>query len=172
MIEDGDAPAPKNDAVVVDRRSDREFIVTRTIQGPVQLVFEAWTRPDLFKRWWAPSSLGVTLISFEADVRTGGTYHLVMGHSSSDRPMSFFGRYIDVTPPCRVVWTNDEGGEEGAVTTAAFEEMNGATLVVVSDLYPSKRALDEAIASGSTGGWGEQLKQLDELVGAHSEARR
>jgi uncharacterized protein YndB with AHSA1/START domain len=148
----------------VERTSDRELVVTRTIGGPARLVFEAWSNPELFQRWWAPKSFCVTLISYEADVRTGGSYRLVMGHPSSERPMAFFGRYIEVTPPFRIVWTNDEGEEEGAVTTVTFEEKDGATRVVVHELYPSKEALDEAMASGSTSGWGEQFEQLDDLV--------
>lgn len=164
MTDHSSTPVPMTDATTVERRSDRELVVTRTINGPARLVFEAWTRPELFRRWWMPASFGVTLIAYEADVRTGGTYHLVLGHPCSERPMSFFGKYLDVTPPSRLVWTNDEGDDTGAVTTATFEERDGATLVVLSDLYPSKEALDEAIASGSTSGWGEQLRQLDELV--------
>ena len=164
MDENGDAPVSMNNATTVERRSDLELVVTRTFKAPARLVFEAWTNPELFQRWWAPKSFGVNLISYEADVRTGGTYHLVMGHSSSERPMSFFGRYIEVTAPSRIVWTNDEGDEDGPVTTVTFEEKDGATLVVLSDRYPSKKALDDAIASGSTSGWGEQFEQLDELV--------
>jgi uncharacterized protein YndB with AHSA1/START domain len=148
----------------VERRSDRELVVTQTINGPARLVFEAWTKPELFQRWWVPASFGITLISCEADIRTGGTYRLVMGHPSSEQPMAFFGRYIEVTPHSRIVWTNDEGGDEGAVTTVTFEEKGDATLVVVHDLYPSKEALDEAIASGSTGGWAEQFEQLAALL--------
>lgn len=164
MSEDGSTSNSESSATTVERRSDRELVVTRVVKGPARLVFEAWTRPDLFKRWWMPKSCGVTLISFEADVRTGGTYHLVMGHPSSDRPMSFFGRYVEVTPPFRLVWTNDEGGEDGAVTTVTFEDRGGETLLVLSDLYASKEALDDAIASGSTSGWSEQFEQLDALV--------
>ena len=152
------------DAASVERRSDRELVVTKTINGPARLVFNAWTRPELFKRWWVPKSFGLTLISYEADARTGGTYHLVMGHPSSQQPTPFFGKYIEVTPPFRIVWTNDEGDEAGAVTTVTFEETGGVTLVVLSDMSPTKEALDEAIASGSTGGWGEQFEQLDALV--------
>ncbi len=148
----------------VERGSDRELVVTRIVKGPARLVYEAWARPELFARWWAPRSFCVTLISYEADVRTGGTYRLVMGHPSSDQPMSFFGKYIEVVPSSRIVWTNDEGEDEGAVTTVTFEDQDGATLVVVRDLFPSKEALDEAIASGSTSGWDEQLTQLDALV--------
>lgn len=164
MSESGSTPLSAKTDLAVERRSDRELVVTRTFNGPASVVFEAWTRPELFQRWWVPKSFGITLISYEADIRTGGTYHLVMGHPSSEQPMAFFGRYIEVTPPSRIVWTNDEGDDEGAVTTATFEERDGRTLVVLSDLYPTKEALDEAIASGSTGGWGDQFEQLDALI--------
>lgn len=163
-----DRPGAADDATKVERRSDRELVVTRMVNGPARLVFEAWTRPELFRRWWVPESCGLTLVSYEADVRTGGTYHLVMSHPAAEHPMSFFGKYLEVTPPSRVVWTNDEGDDDGAVTTVTFEDRDGATLVTVSDLYPSREALDDAIASGSTSGWGEQLGQLDALVAALS----
>lgn len=162
------AAAEENDAAsgtTVERKSDCEIVVTRTVKGPAHLVFEAWARPELFRRWWAPKSFGVTLISYEADVRTGGSYRLEMGHHSTEKTMAFFGRYIEVIPGRRIVWTNEEGDDEGAVTTVTFEAKGDLTLVTVHDLYPSKEALDEAIASGSTGGWDEQLKQLGELVG-------
>lgn len=149
---------------VLKRTSDREFVVTRTIDGPARIVFEAWTQPTLFQRWWVPESCGVSLVSFEADIRTGGTYRLLMSHPSSEQPMAFFGRYVEVTPHASLVWTNDEGGEGGALTTVTFEERKGATDVVVRELYPSKGALDEALASGSTSGWGEQFTQLNDLV--------
>ena len=157
-------PAAAKARTTVERTSERELVVTRTIDGPARLVFEAWSRPELFQRWWAPKSFGLSLISYEPDVRTGGAYRLVMGHPSSEQPMAFFGRYLDVTPPSRIVWTNDEGGEDGAVTTVTFEEEHGATRVVVHELYPSKQALDEAMASGSTSGWAEQFEQLDALI--------
>ena len=148
----------------VERKSDRELVITRTVNGPARIVFEAWTKPELFKRWWAPKSFGLTMLSCEMDVRVGGTYRLVFGHAGSEQPMEFFGRYIEVTPHSRLVWTNDEGGEGGAVTTVTFEERGGETLVVMRDLYPSKEALDGAIASGSTGGFSETFEQLDELL--------
>jgi uncharacterized protein YndB with AHSA1/START domain len=149
----------------VERKSDRELVATRTVNGPTNLVFEAWAKPELFQRWWAPKSFCVTLISYEADIRTGGAYRLEMGHPSAEKTMVFFGRYAEVVPGYRIVWTNDEGEEEGAVTTVTFEDKGGVTLVTVRDLYPSKEALDEAIASGSTSGWDEQLKQLGEVIG-------
>ena len=143
----------------VERKSERELVVTRTFDCPARIVFEAWTKPELLKLWWAPKSTGVTLLSCEADVRVGGTYRFVFGHGASE-PMAFFGRYIEVTPHSRLVWTNDES-DQGAVTTVTFEERGAETLVVMHDLYPSKEALDGAIASGSTGGFSETFEQLD-----------
>jgi uncharacterized protein YndB with AHSA1/START domain len=148
----------------VERKSERELVVTRTFNGPARIVFEAWTKPELLKRWWAPKSFGLSFLSCEADVRTGGTYRFVFGHPSSPKPMEFFGKYLEVTPHSRLVWTNDEGAEGGQVTTMTFEEKGGKTLLVMLDLYPSKEALDAAIASGSTGGAGETFEQLDELL--------
>jgi uncharacterized protein YndB with AHSA1/START domain len=150
-----------------ERKSERELVVTRTFKAPARIVFEAWTKPELLKRWWAPKSFGISLISCEADVRAGGTYRFVFGHPASEQPMEFFGRYIEVRPHSRLVWTNDEGGEggeDGAVTTVTFEERGAETLVVMHDLYPSKEALDGAIASGSTSGFSEAFEQLDELL--------
>jgi len=148
----------------VERKSERELVVTRTVKGPARLVFEAWARPELFQRWWVPKSSNVTMLSCEMDIHTGGSYRLVFQHPASGQPMAFFGRYLEVTPPSRLVWTNDESGEGGAVTTVTFEDRGGETVVVLSDLYPSKQALDEAIASGSTSGFGEQFEQLDALL--------
>jgi uncharacterized protein YndB with AHSA1/START domain len=153
-------PAPMNNRTAVERKSERELVVTRTINGPARIVFEAWTKPELFKRWWVPKSIGVSLLSCEMDVRVGGKYRLVFGNDGS-KPTEFFGRYIEVTPTSRLVWTNDEGDEAGAVTTVTFEEKGGQTLLVLHDLYPSKEALE---ASGSVDGMPETLEQLDELV--------
>ena len=152
-----------NSRTTVERTSDRELVATRTFDGPARIVFEAWTKPELIMRWWAPKSFGISFLSCETDARTGGAYRFVFGHAASEQPMAFFGRYIEVTPPSRLVWTNEED-EDGAVTTVTFQENGGKTLVVVHDLYPSKEALDGAIASESTGGWPEQFEQLDDLV--------
>ena len=153
-----------NSRTTVERTSDRELVATRTVDGPARIVFEAWTKPELIMRWGAPKSFGITFLSCETDVRTGGSYRFVFGHAASEQPIAFFGRYIEVTPPSRLVWTNDEGDENGAVTTVTFEEKDGKTRVVVHDLYPSKEALDGAIASESTGAWPEQFEALDDLL--------
>jgi uncharacterized protein YndB with AHSA1/START domain len=142
----------------VERKSERELIVTRTFNAPAHRVFEAWTKPELFKRWWVPKSYGMSLLSCEMDVRVGGTYRLVFNQG-----MAFYGRYIEVTPHSRLVWTNEEGGEAGPVTTVTFEERDGKTLLVLHELYPSKEALDAA-APGATSALGETFMQLDELL--------
>lgn len=148
----------------VERTSERELVVTRMINGPARLVFEAWTRPELFQRWWVPKAAPIVLLECALDVRVGGGYRLVFGLHGSDQQMTFHGRYLEVVPPTRLVWTNEEGDEAGAVSTVTFEEIDGRTRVTVHDLYPSKEALEEAIASGSTEGMPEQLEQLDAMV--------
>jgi uncharacterized protein YndB with AHSA1/START domain len=145
----------------VERKSERELVVTRTFNAPARIVFEAWTKPELLKRWWAPKSTGLSLLSCEADVRVGGSYRFELGREAS-KPMAFFGRYIEVTPHARLVWTNDES-DDGAVTTVTFEEKGGKTPLVMHELYPSKEALDGAIA-GMEGGMPESFAQLDELL--------
>jgi uncharacterized protein YndB with AHSA1/START domain len=145
----------------VERKSERELVVSRTFNAPARTVFEAWTKPELLKRWWAPKSAGVFLISCEADVRVGGRYRFEFGHEAS-KPMAFFGKYIEVIPHSRLVWTNDES-DDGAVTTVTFGQKGGKTLLVMHELYPSKEALDAVIA-GMEGGMRETFEQLDELL--------
>lgn len=159
------SPAAMNHTLV-ERRSDRELVVTRTFDAPAHRVFEAWSKAELFRRWWVPESAGLSLLSCDMDVRTGGTYRLVFRHPMSDQPMTFFGTYRDVTPNRRIVWTNEES-DEGAVTTVTFEEDAGKTLVTLHELYPTKAALDEAIA-GSAEALPEQFAQLDELLAGRS----
>ena len=154
-------PTRAADRAAVERTSERELVVTRIVTGPARLVFEAWTKAELFERWWAPKSFPISLLSCEMDVRVGGGYRLVFGYEGST--MEFFGRYLEVTPHSRLAWTNDEGDGE-TVTTVTFAESDGRTRLVVHDRYPSKEALDDAIASGSTSGMPESLAQLDDLL--------
>jgi uncharacterized protein YndB with AHSA1/START domain len=150
--------APTKNVTSVERKSDREVVVTRWFDAPARLVFEAWSKPDLFKRWWAPKSMGMTVHSCEMDVRTGGRYRLGFGDG-----MDFFGTYLEVTPPSRIVWTNDEGGEDGSITTVTLNEQNGKTLLVMSELFPSKDALD-ADGAGAADATHETFGQLDDLL--------
>ncbi len=155
-------PAPMKNRTTAERKSDRELVVRRTFNAPARIVFEAWTKPELFKRWWVPKSIGMSLLSCEMDVRAGGKYRLVFGMNGA--VLEVFGKYTEVTPHSRLVWTNEEGEEGGAVTTVTFEEKGGQTLLVKHDLYPSKAALDGELASGATDGLLVQLEQLAELL--------
>ncbi len=150
-----------------ERKSERELVVTRTCDAPARLVFDAWTKPELFQRWWVPKSFPISMIACEMDVRTGGGYRLVFEMKQDpSKPMPFFGKYVEVTPPSRLVWTNDEAGEDGPITTVTFEEKAGKTLVVMSELYPSKEALDAELASGAKSCVGETFDQLDDVLGS------
>ncbi len=151
--------APMKNRTTVERKSEREIVVTRTFNGPARLVFEAWTRPELFRQWWVPKSVGMSLLSCEMDVRVGGTYRFEF--ALGDSQMAFFGTYKEVTPPSRLVWTNDES-EGGAVSTVTFEERGGKTLLVYHELYPSKEALDAN--AGMENAMAETFAQLDELL--------
>ena len=155
-------PAPVRNRTTSERRSDRELVITRTFDAPARLVFEAWTTPELFKQWWVPKSSGATLLSCEQDVRVGGSYRLAFAHPKAATPMAFFGRYLEVVPGARLVWTNDESAD-GAVTTVTFEEKDGKTLLVMRELYPSKQALDAAI-EGMDEAMPETFEQLDEFL--------
>ncbi len=144
-----------------EQTSERELVTTRTINGPARLVFEAWTKPELFQRWWAPKSTGMVIVSCEMDVRVGGGYRLEIRHPSAPAPMPFFGKYLEVTPNARLVWTNDESAS-GPITTVTFEEIAGKTRVVLHDLFPSKEAFEAS--RGAEAGLPEQFDQLDELL--------
>jgi uncharacterized protein YndB with AHSA1/START domain len=146
------------------RKSDRELVIRRTFDAPARLVFEAWTTPELFKQWWVPKSSGATLLSCEQDVRVGGSYPLEFAHPQGGAPMAFFGRYLEVVPNARIVWTNEES-VDGAVTTVTLEEKDGKTLLVMSELYPSKQALDTAM-EGMDEAMPETFEQLDEFLAA------
>src|SRR6185295_3935961 len=153
-------PTSGKNGTTVDRKSERELVVTRTFNAPARIVFEAWTKPELFKRWWVPKSRGMSLLSCEMDVRVGGRYRLAFAHGDSQA--AFFGTYKEVTPHSRLVWTNEESNE-GSVTTVTFAEEGGKTLLVMHELYPSKDALDAA-GTGAADAMGEAFEQLDEVL--------
>ncbi|HEY3666432.1 MAG TPA: SRPBCC family protein [Polyangiaceae bacterium] len=154
---------PTKNSTTVEPKSEREVVVTRTFDAPARIVFQAWTTPALFKRWWVPKSMPLSLLSYEADIRTGGGYRLVFDVDGT-KTMEFFGKYIEVTPHSRIVWTNDESGEDGAVSTVTLEEKGDKTLMVLRELFRSKEARDAALASGAYNGMDETFAQLDEVL--------
>ena len=156
--------APMKNRTTSERRSEREMVITRVFDAPPRLVFEAWTTSALFRQWWVPKSCGAVLLSCEQDVRVGGRYRLEMSHPKVPTPLAFFGTYLEVVPNARLVWTNEES-PEGAVTTVTFEEHDGKTLLRLSDVYPTKEALDSAI-EGMEEGMPETFMQLDDFLAA------
>lgn len=158
-----DGSVPKQHRTTVERASDRELVVKRWIAGPPRLVFEAWTRPELLQRWWVPKSLGLVLLGCEVDARVGGKYRLVFRFGDAES-MAFFGTYLEVVPPSRLVWTNEEQGDAGQITTVTFDERDGGTLVTMRELFPTKEALEAARASGAYDGLPETFDQLAALV--------
>ena len=156
----GSEPAPMKNRTTVERKSERELVVSRTFNGPARIVFEAWTKPELFRQWWVPKSMGMSLLSCEMDVRAGGKYRLEFAYA--DSRSAFFGTYKEVTPHSRLVWTNEES-DEGSVTAVTFEEEGGKTLLALHELYPSKEALDAA-GTGAADVMVETFAQLDELL--------
>ena len=164
----GSRPSPVTNRTTVERTSDRDVVVTRTINAPARMVFEAFTRAELFRRWWVPQSMGMTLLSCDVDARVGGKYRLVFDHGGAE-PAAFFGTYVDVTPYSRLEWTNEEGGEGGPVTSVTFEETGGKTRVVVHERHSSKESLDAA-GTGAADAMGETFDQLDALLAALAES--
>ena len=157
----GSGPAPGKNRTTVERASERELVVRRTFDAPARIVFEAWTRPELFRQWWVPRSMGMVLLSCAMDVRVGGRYRLEFGEDPAN-PVAFFGSYVEVTPHARLAWTNEESGD-GPVTTVTFEEKGGRTHLVLRELYPSRHALDAA-GTGAAEALGETFGQLDALL--------
>ena len=160
-------PTLSENVATVERASERELVVTRTVNGPARLVFDAFTKAELLKQWWVPKSFPITLLACETDPRVGGQYRLTFASEGST--MDFFGRYLEVTPHSRLVWTNDEGEGESTITTVTFDEVDGKTRVVLRDLYPSEQALEEG--SGSTNAMPESFAQLDDLLATMAAAK-
>ena len=168
-----DAKAANNPGVAksrtkVERKSDVELVISRTFNGPAKILYEAWTTPELLKLWWTPKSSGASLASCVADVRPGGAYRFEFARDGS-MVAAFFGRYLEVVPPSKLVWTNEES-PQGPVTTLTFEDQGGTTLLTLREVYPSKAALDETMSAGMGDGMTETLDQLEELLAARAAA--
>ena len=157
MTEAATAMKPRT---AVERKSDRELVLTRRFNASAQQLFDAWTKPELLKQWWAPKTAGITLLSCEVDARTGGTYRFVFQHVPE--PVAFFGRYLEVSPHSRLVWTNEDGGDAGQISTMTLEARGATTRMVLHELFPSREALDAGV--GAYDGMPESFDQLDEVL--------
>jgi uncharacterized protein YndB with AHSA1/START domain len=158
--------AAKNQTTM-ELRADRELVIERTFNGPQRVVFDAWTRPELVRRWWAPASHNVAVVSCEADVRVGGAWRYVLRRDTGDE-FAFSGTYLEVTPHSRLVYTSWFEAIPGAevVCTVTFEDRDGKTHLVSHELYPSAEAREGALSAGMEHGMRETMDQLDELVGS------
>lgn len=150
----------------LERESDREIVIRRSFDAPAGIVFGALTNPDLVRRWWAPRSLGVSVVSVEIDVRVGGKYRHVLRHDGGG-DVGFSGEYLDIVPPRRLVYTQiyepmAEAGE--VVVTVSLDERDGRTHLVLHERWPSKGALDGALATNMERGFSETMDQLEQLV--------
>jgi uncharacterized protein YndB with AHSA1/START domain len=162
--------APKNETTL-ELRGDREIVITRDFNGPARIVFEAWTKPELVRRWWAPAGRGVAVASCEADVRAGGGYRYVLRLNNGNH-FAFSGTYSEVAPYSRLVYTEifeptaggASPGEPGVIVTVTFDERGGKTHLISHSLCPSPQVRDAIIASGMEQGMRETMDQLDELV--------
>ncbi len=161
---------PKNQTSM-ELKGDRGIVITRMFNGPARIVFDAWTRPELVMRWWAPRSRGVSVVGCDAAVSVGGHYRYVLRHDAGTE-MAFSGKYIEVTPHSRLVYTHlfeptasgTNPGDPELIITVTFDEHDGKTLVVSHSLCPSKELRDIILASGMEGGMRETMEQLEELV--------
>jgi len=154
--------ARSKNRTVSEVRGDLELVITRTIDGPPRIVFDAWTRLDLLVRWWAPSRAGVPGEGFALDLRPGGKWRSVLKLHTGDE-LAFSGTYLEVVPPSRLVYTSvfeprPEAGE--VMCTVTFEDRDAKTLVTLREVFPSRAALEAALRSGMD----ESLDQLDDLI--------
>jgi uncharacterized protein YndB with AHSA1/START domain len=173
---DAAAAAMARSRTKFERVSDTEIVMERTFNGPRHIVFDAWTKPELVSRWWAPTSFGTAMDSCEAEVRVGGSYRYVVRHRTGGK-FAFSGAYTEVTPHSRLVYTSffepeaagTMPGIDAVIVTVTFEEREGRTHLVSHERYPSKEVLDMAVGSGMERGVHITMDQLDALVASLAE---
>jgi len=145
--------------------TDREIVLTRVFDAPRRLVFDAWTKPELLKRWLGAFG-GWSLVVCEIDLRVGGAYRYVW-RDPEGAEMGMRGVYREVVPPERLVATEsfDEPWYPGeAVDTIALREDGGKTTVTTTVLYQSREARDIALKSGMEQGVAAGYDKLAELL--------
>lgn len=170
--------APMNQTTL-ELKGDREILITRTFNGPAHIVFEAWTRPEFVRRWWAPKSHKVSVVSCDAEVQVGGRYRYVLRLESGNE-FAFSGRYIEVTPPSRLVYTEifepaaagANPGDPEVIVTVTFDESDGRTHMTSHSLCPTKEVRDAIIESGMEHGMRETMEQLEELIATLVQEQR
>lgn len=151
--------------------ADREIVIALVFRAPARIVFDAWTRPELVRRWWAPRSHRVEVVDCQADVRAGGKYRYLLRKDGRD--LGFSGTYREVTPHARLVYTQVFEPVPGSevIVSVTFDERDGETHLLAHELHPSKEARAAALATGMEQGMRESMEQLDELVDSRPPGR-
>ena len=158
-----------NGTLRVSLPSDCEITLTRVFKAPRQLVYEAFSKPELLKRWFGPR--GWSLVTCDVDVRVGGSFRFVL-RGPDGRELGMRGVYREITPPERSVHVesfDDFPGE--SQVTAIFTEQYGQTTLNATILYPSREVRDAVIKSGMEHGAAESYDKLAELLSSMPEAR-
>jgi uncharacterized protein YndB with AHSA1/START domain len=171
MLAQKESEAAAMNQTSMELKGDREIVIARTFNGPARIVFDAWTRPELVRRWWAPKSHRVSVVACDADIRVGGGYRYLLRLDTGNE-FAFSGRYSEVTPHSRLVYTQifeptaagAKPGDDEVIITVTFDERDGKTHLVSHSLCPSKDVRDAIIASGMEHGMRETMDQLEELV--------
>jgi uncharacterized protein YndB with AHSA1/START domain len=147
--------------------SDREIVITRVLDAPRRLVFEAMHKPELLRRWLLGPP-GWSMVVCENDMRVGGTFRHVW-RDADGKEMAMRGVYREIVPPERIVRTeifelgcDFQTGEQ--IATAVLSEVDGKTLLTITLLYPSKEARDGTIASGMEHGVAASYDRLEEIL--------
>ena len=170
VAREGSEAAAMNQTTM-ELEGDREIVIARTFNGPARIVFDAWTKPELVRRWWAPKSHRVAVVGCDVDLRVGGTYRYVLRLEAGGQ-LAFSGKYTEVTPHSRLVYTENfeptasgvQPGDASLINTVTFDEHDGKTHVVSRSLCPSKDLRDAILATGMEHGMREAWDQLDALV--------
>ena len=153
-----------NDGTQVDLPSDREILITRSFAAPARIVFEAMSKPEYVRKWWAPKSRGEMTVC-EIDFRVGGAWRYVM-RASTGFEVGFSGKFLEIQAPTRVVQTEifDPFPDLGSLVTAELVERAGMTTLTSRCLYPSKEVRDQVLATGMTDGMRESYRQLSDVI--------
>ena len=153
----------RSGSAVITLPSDNEILVTREFDAPADLVFDAWTTPELVKRWWAGDRGEVT--EAESDLRVGGRWRWVMT-ANGGFEVAFGGEYREIVRPHRIVRTEvfELFPDSEALSTITFDESDGITTLRILGWYPNQDIRDAALASGMEGGLQTSLDELEALV--------
>lgn len=155
--------ASSESATTFTTPSDREIVMTRVVDAPRRLVWDAWTKPEHLPHWMTGPE-GWTMPVCEIDLRPGGAWHFVWRRDDGTE-MGMRGVYREITPPERLVCTESWGGDwPETINTLVLSEEAGRTTISQTVLYPSKEARDAALQTGMKDGASTSFDRLAEYL--------